>query len=89
MTPTRDDAGEASAAQSLPAPAPCDGAARNGPPPSLWEDGIESLRSICLPTLDEMTWRFNNRKNPFLFRDTMLKLIHSENLEYKELVMAA
>jgi len=30
--------------------------------------------------LDEMTWRFNNRKNPFLFRDTMLKLFHSENL---------
>ncbi len=38
--------------------------------------------------LDEMTWRFNNRKNPFLFRDTMLKLIASENLEYKELVAA-
>jgi hypothetical protein len=35
--------------------------------------------------LDEMTWRFNNRKNPFLFRDTMLKLIYSDNLEYKEL----
>ena len=39
--------------------------------------------------LDEMTWRFNNRKNPFLFRDTMLKLIHCENLEYKELTKAA
>jgi len=39
--------------------------------------------------LDEMTWRFDNRKNPFLFRDTMLKLIHSENLEYKELTKAA
>jgi transposase-like protein len=39
--------------------------------------------------LDEMTWRFNNRKNPFLFRDTMLKLIHSGNLEYKELTKAA
>ncbi len=38
--------------------------------------------------LDEMTWRFNNRKNPFLFRDTMLKLIRSENLEYKELTAA-
>jgi hypothetical protein len=32
---------------------------------------------------------FNNRKNPYLFRDTMLKLIHSENLEYKELTKAA
>ena len=39
--------------------------------------------------LDEMTWRFNNRKNSFLFRDTMLKLIHSDNLEYKELTKAA
>lgn len=39
--------------------------------------------------LDEMTWRFNNRKNPYLFRDTMLKLIHSEHLEYKELTKAA
>lgn len=35
--------------------------------------------------LNEMTWRFDNRKNPFLFRDTMLKLIHSDNLEYKKL----
>jgi transposase-like protein len=35
--------------------------------------------------LNEMTWRFNNRKNPYLFRDTMLKLISSENLEYKKL----
>ncbi|HYA24532.1 MAG TPA: IS1595 family transposase [Terriglobales bacterium] len=39
--------------------------------------------------LDEMTWRFNNRKNPFLFRDTMLRLIHSDNLEYKELTRTA
>jgi hypothetical protein len=38
---------------------------------------------------DEMTWRFNNRKNPYLFRDTMLKLIHSDSLEYKELTAAA
>jgi transposase-like protein len=36
--------------------------------------------------LDEFEWRFNNRKNPFLFRDTMLKLIESPNLEYKKLV---
>ena len=39
--------------------------------------------------LDEMTWRFNNRKNPYLFRDTILRLIHSENLEYKQLTQAA
>jgi transposase-like protein len=35
--------------------------------------------------LDEMCFRFNNRKNQFLFRDTLIKLILSPNLEYKEL----
>jgi transposase-like protein len=39
--------------------------------------------------LDEMTWRLNNRKNPYLFRDTMMRLLASENLEYKELTKAA
>ncbi len=38
--------------------------------------------------LDELEWRFNNRNNPFLFRDTLLKLIQSDNLEYKELTHA-
>jgi len=32
-----------------------------------------------------MCFRFNYRKNPFLFRDAMLKLIESPNLEYKHL----
>jgi len=36
-----------------------------------------------------MRWRFNNRDNPFLFRDTMMKVIPSDNLEYKELTRAA
>lgn len=35
--------------------------------------------------LDELEWRFNNRENPYLFRDTLLKLIRSDNLEYKTL----
>ena len=35
--------------------------------------------------LDEMWFGFNHRKNQFLFRDTMLKLIDSPNLEYKQL----
>ncbi len=39
--------------------------------------------------LDEMCFRFNNRKNPYLFRDTILKLIESSNLEYKELTQIA
>jgi len=36
--------------------------------------------------LDELEWRFNNRENPYLFRDTLIKLLGSENLEYKTLV---
>ena len=36
--------------------------------------------------LDEMAWRFNNRENPFLFRDTLIKLVSAEALEYKELI---
>jgi transposase-like protein len=39
--------------------------------------------------LQEMTWRFNNRKNQYLFRDTLMRLLASENLEYKELTKAA
>ena len=35
--------------------------------------------------LSEMCFRFNNRKNPYLFRDTLIKLIQTPNLEYKEL----
>ena len=35
--------------------------------------------------LDELEWRFNNRDNPDLFRDTLLKLIQSENLSYERL----
>ncbi len=35
--------------------------------------------------LDELEWRFNNRDNPYLFRDTLLKLIRADNLPYQEL----
>ncbi len=38
--------------------------------------------------LDELEWRFNNRDNPFLFTDTLKKLIGASNLEYKELIAA-
>lgn len=36
--------------------------------------------------LEEMEWRFNNRENPWLFRDTVQRLIVSGNVEYKELI---
>ncbi len=35
--------------------------------------------------LDEFEFRFNNRNNPYLFRDTLLRLVNSSSLEYKEL----
>jgi len=36
--------------------------------------------------LDELEWRFNNRDNPYLFRDTLIKLLNADNVEYKVLV---
>ena len=35
--------------------------------------------------LNELEWRYNNRHNDFLFRDTLKQLIGSEHVEYKEL----
>lgn len=35
--------------------------------------------------LDEMAFRFNNRENAFLFRDTLLRMIQGETLPYAEL----
>ena len=35
--------------------------------------------------LDELEWRFNNRKNPYLFRDTLIKLLTGNALPYQEL----
>ena len=34
---------------------------------------------------DEFEFRSNNRDNPFLFRDMLLRLLTASNLEYKEL----
>jgi transposase-like protein len=39
--------------------------------------------------LDELEHRFNNRNNEFLFRDTLKKLVGSDNLTYEELTKAA
>jgi transposase-like protein len=38
--------------------------------------------------LDEFEFRFNNRNNPYLFRDTLLRLIASDNLSYEQLTKA-
>jgi transposase-like protein len=36
--------------------------------------------------LDEFEWRFNERDNPYLFRDTLLRLLNSPKMEFKELI---
>jgi hypothetical protein len=36
--------------------------------------------------VDEFQFRFNNRHNAYLFRDTLMKLVRAETLEYKELI---
>jgi hypothetical protein len=53
-----------------------------------WDLALERLeidlaRKIP-PFLYEMCFRFNKRKNPYLFRDTITKLIASRNIEYKD-----
>ncbi len=35
--------------------------------------------------LDELEWRFNNRRNPYLFRETIRKLLSSSSLPYRTL----
>jgi len=39
--------------------------------------------------LGELEWRFNNRDNPYLFRDTLIRLLESDNLTYKKLTSSA
>lgn len=39
--------------------------------------------------LNELEWRFNNRGNKYLFRDTLKKLLAAEKLEYRELTAKA
>lgn len=35
--------------------------------------------------LSEFEFRFNNRENPYLFRDTLTKLVQADTMTYKEL----
>lgn len=38
--------------------------------------------------LDEFEFRFNNRENPYLFRDTLMKLVEADALTYEALTAA-
>jgi transposase-like protein len=39
--------------------------------------------------LDEFEFRYNNRRNPYLFRDTLLRLVNGEALPYEKLTAFA
>ncbi len=39
--------------------------------------------------MDEFAFRFNNRENPYLFRDTLRRLIDADALTYRSLVEGA
>ncbi|MGI9055642.1 MAG: IS1595 family transposase [Pyrinomonadaceae bacterium] len=69
---------------------------------NIHTNGVENVRSLFKRSivgayhqisdkhldryLDEMEFRFNNRNNPYIFRDTILQMISSDNLEYQELI---
>ena len=36
--------------------------------------------------LEELEWRFNNRDNPNIFRDTLSRIVNTGKLEYRDLV---
>jgi transposase-like protein len=36
--------------------------------------------------VDEFEWRFNQRENPHLFRDTLIRLLNTSKMEFKELI---
>jgi transposase-like protein len=36
--------------------------------------------------LEELEWRFNNRNNPYIFRDTLARIMDTKPLEYRTLV---
>jgi transposase-like protein len=35
--------------------------------------------------LEEIEWRFNNRDNPHIFRDTLRRIVDTDPLEYETL----
>jgi hypothetical protein len=36
--------------------------------------------------LDEFEWRLNQRENPYLFRDTLVRMLNSPKMELKKLI---
>jgi hypothetical protein len=46
----------------------------------------ETIRDARESERGQVKRQFNNRENPWLFRDTLKQLIGSEQVEYKELI---
>ena len=36
--------------------------------------------------IEELEWRYNNRNNPYIFRDTLYRIMNTKPLEYRKLV---
>jgi len=36
--------------------------------------------------LEELEWRFNNRENPYIFRDALRRIVRTDPLPYKRLI---
>ena len=57
---------------------------------SLFKRSVAGAYHVISPKhldayLDELEWRYNNRRNPFLWRETMRQLVSVGPTEYKEL----
>ena len=50
---------------------------------------IGTYHKLSIKHLDELEHRFNNRKNEYIFRDTLTKLVNAAKLPYQELIKAA
>ena len=50
------------------------------------QGGLQTARKHLDRYLDEFEFRFNNRSNPFIFRDALRELLTAEPVEYRELV---
>jgi len=47
---------------------------------------VGSYHQVSAKYLDELDSRYNNRENPYLFRDAMLKMLVADALPYKKLI---
>ncbi len=47
---------------------------------------VQAMHELKIETIFDGQPRFNNRENPYMFRDAMLKLIVAETLPYVKLI---